>query len=373
MMAQSTAVLPQEAAFLDQRQKFAEKLTATLNSAGLSMMLSIGHRTGLFDVMAKMPLSTSLQIAERAGLKERYVREWLGAMVTGGVVEYDPKDKTFRLPAVHASLLTRSATPENFSVTMQWIAVLGRVEDEIVEAFRQGGGVPYQAFHRFHEVMRDESAQTVVASLLNHILPLVPDLLERLERGIRVLDIGCGAGRALLRMAETFPRSRFLGYDLCPDAIALARNEADMQGIQNARFDVGDVSRLQEVAAYDLITAFDAIHDQADPAAVLRGIHQSLKPDGIFLMQDIDSSSHLHNNLEHPLGTFLYTISCMHCMTVSLAQGGIGLGTCWGVELAQQMLAEAGFTRVDLHRLDHDIFNCYFVIRKPSRDGGKHP
>ncbi len=348
----------------EKHEQFAQKLTTTVNSAGLSLMISIGHRTGLFDCMGEIDWATSNLIADRAELKERYVREWLGAMVTGGVVEYDPKNKTYRLPAEHAAWLTRAATPNNMAVMMQWISVLGRVEDRIVETFREGGGVAYEEFHRFHEVMREESAQTVVATLLEHILPLVPGLTGRLEAGIRVLDIGCGAGRALLRMAETFPASRFTGFDLCEDAVEMARKEACQRGLQNVQFETRDVTRLDQPESYDLITAFDAIHDQADPAAVLRGIYHSLKSDGVFLMQDIDSSSQLHKNLEHPIGTFLYTISCMHCMTVSLARGGAGLGTCWGVELAQKMLTETGFRHVNLHRLEHDIFNCYFAIQK---------
>jgi 2-polyprenyl-3-methyl-5-hydroxy-6-metoxy-1,4-benzoquinol methylase len=363
-MANVDTIPPQQRSEADDREQFAGKLISTLNSAGLAMMISIGHRTGLFDQMAEMSPANSQQIADRAGLKERYVREWLGAMATAGVIEYDPKNNKFTLPPVHASLLTREATPENFAVTMQWIAVLGRVEDQIVEAFRAGGGVPYEAFHRFHEVMRDESAQTVVATLLEHILPLEPRLEDRLREGIRVLDIGCGAGQAVIRMAQAFPESLFAGYDLCQDAIAMARQDAAERKLDNARFEVRDVTELAEADAYDLITAFDAIHDQANPASVLRGIYRSLKPDGTFLMQDIDTSSHLHRNLEHPLGTFLYTISCMHCMTVSLAQGGVGLGTCWGVELAQKMLREAGFGHIDVHRLEHDIMNCFFVIRK---------
>ena len=346
----------------DPRDQFARKLMATLNSAGLAMMTSIGHRARLFDTMAGMEPASSHEIANRAGLKERYVREWLGAMGTGGVVEFDSDNNTYELPALHASLLTRAATPENFAVTMQWIAVLGRVEDEIVEAFRRGGGVPYEAFHRFHEVMREESAQTVVATLLEYILPLEPTLQGRLQEGVEVLDIGCGAGRAVMRLANAFPQSRFAGYDLCADAIAMARHDAAEAGLSNVRFEVRDVSRLEEESRYDLVTAFDAIHDQADPAAVLRAIHRALRPDGTFLMQDIDTSSHLDKNRQHPLGTFLYTISCMHCMTVSLAQGGAGLGTCWGVELAQKMLREAGFNQTDIHRLSHDVFNCFFVV-----------
>lgn len=363
-MATDSKTRSSEQLSAEKREQFAQKMITTVNSAGLSMMISIGHRTELFDRMAEIDWATSPQIADRAGLQERYVREWLGAMVTGGVVEYDPKNKAYRLPPEHASWLTRAATPDNLAVTTQWISILGRVEDRIVETFRNGGGVAYEEFHRFHEVMREESAQTVVATLLEYILPLVPGLNGRLEEGIRVLDVGCGAGRALMRMAETFPASRFTGFDLCEDAIQMARKEALERGLQNVQFERRDVSKLEEPESLDLVTAFDAIHDQADPAAVLRGIHRSLKPDGVFLMQDIDSSSELHKNLQNPIGTFLYTISCMHCMTVSLAQGGAGLGTCWGVELAQKMLADTGFRHIDVQRLEHDIFNCYFVIQK---------
>jgi 2-polyprenyl-3-methyl-5-hydroxy-6-metoxy-1,4-benzoquinol methylase len=363
-MATGSKMTSKEQVSTEKREQFAGKMIATVNSAGLSMMISIGHRTGLFDRMAEMDWATSDQIAAHASLQERYVREWLGAMVTGGVVEYDPKNKTYHLPPEHASWLTRGAAPDNLAVTTQWISVLGRVEDRIVETFREGGGVAYEEFHRFHEVMREESAQTVVATLLEYILPMVPGLNGRLDEGIRVLDVGCGGGRALMRMAETFPVSQFTGFDLCEDAVEMARKEACERGLQNVQFERRDVSKLQEPESLDLITAFDAIHDQADPAGVLRGIHRALKPDGVFLMQDIDSSSQLHKNMENPIGTFLYTISCMHCMTVSLAQGGAGLGTCWGVELAQRMLTEAGFSHVDTQRLEHDIFNCYFVIQK---------
>jgi 2-polyprenyl-3-methyl-5-hydroxy-6-metoxy-1,4-benzoquinol methylase len=165
-------------------------------------------------------------------------------------------------------------------------------------------------------------------------------------------------------LGACFPASRFTGYDLCDDAIAPAREAACHRGLTNVRFESRDVSALGETERYDLIMAFDVVHDQAKPAEVLRQVHRALKPDGVFLMQDIDTSSYLQNNRERPLGTFLYTISCMHCMTVSLAQNGAGLGTCWGEELARRMLADAGFTRVEVTRLTHDIINCYYVARK---------
>ncbi len=351
---------------LDQQRSeaFAERMLGVLNDGALALMTSIGHRTGLFDAMAGLPPSTSEGVASAANLNERYVREWLAAMVVGGVVEYDPEDRTYRLPPEHAAFLTRAATPDNIAVTAQFIPVLASVEDRIVESFEHGGGVPYWAYTRFHEVMAEDSGQTVVAALTDSILPLVPGLTERLEVGIDVLDVGCGSGRALNLMARKFPESRFVGYDFSEEAITRARATAQEHGATNVRFEVKDVATLDEEASYDLITTFDAIHDQAEPARVLKGIADALKDDGVYLMQDIAGSSHLRNNMDHPLGPFMYTVSTMHCMSVSLAQGGAGLGAMWGEEKAERMLREAGFGEVAVERLPHDITNSYFVARK---------
>lgn len=344
-------------------EAFTQRMVGLLNDAGVALMTSIGHRTGLFDVLAQMSPATSQQIAGAAGLNERYVREWLGAMATGGIVECNPLDDTYRLPAEHAARLTRAAAPNNLAATTQWVAVLGSVESRIVECFARGGGVPYADYPRFHDVMAEESAQTTVAALLEHILPLADGLIERLEQGIDVLDIGCGKGRALARLAERFPRSRFTGYDLCPDAIAAGRAEAQARGVTNLRLETRDVAALEDAACFDLVTAFDAIHDQRDPATVLRNIRRALRPEGVFLMQDIAGSSHVHKNIGGTLAPFVYTVSCLHCMSVSLAQGGAGLGAAWGEELAVEMLNEAGFGAVRKSRLEHDILNTYYVAR----------
>jgi 2-polyprenyl-3-methyl-5-hydroxy-6-metoxy-1,4-benzoquinol methylase len=351
---------------LDQNkaEEFAERMLGVLNDGALALMTSIGHRTGLFDAMAGLVPSTSEQIASAANLNERYVREWLAAMVTGGIVEHDPEGGTYRLPPEHAAFLTRAATPDNIAVTAQFIPVLACVEDRIVKSFKNGGGVPYSAYTRFHEVMAEDSGQTVVAALTDYILPLVPGLTGLLEAGIDVLDVGCGSGRALDLMARKFPESRFVGYDFSEEAIARARAAAQEHGTTNVRFEVKDVATLDEEARYNLITTFDAIHDQSKPAKVLERIAAALRDDGVYLMQDIAGSSHLHNNLDHPLGPFMYTVSTMHCMTVSLAQGGAGLGTMWGEEKAKEMLREAGFGEVEVERLPHDIANSYFVARK---------
>lgn len=340
---------------------FAESLVDTANKAALALMLSLGHRSRLFDTMAALPPSTSQEIALAADLEERYVREWLAAMVTGRIVSYDPDQQTYTLPPTQATLLARSSD-HGMAQIFGFIPVLAQVEDRLLECFHRGGGVPYEAYHRFHEVMAEESGKTVVEAIHDHILPLAPDLHERLTAGIKVLDVGCGCGRALNEMARTYPNSQFYGYDLCLETIERARAEAQACGLANVVFERADVGAL-EGRAFDLITAFDAIHDQAHPDRVLANIRRALADGGLFLMQDIRSSSHLENNLEHPLGPFLYTVSCMHCMTVSLAQGGAGLGAAWGEEKALEMLAAAGFEEVKVHQLEHDILNNYYLAR----------
>lgn len=297
-------------------------------------------------------------------MNERYVREWLGSMVTGCFVEYEPTAGVYSLPPEHAAFLTRAASPNNIAVTTQFLPLLGTVEDQVIECFYKGGGVPYSAYKRFHQVMAEDSGQSVVAALEEHILPLIPDLTEALARGIDVLDVGCGSGRALNAMAKQFPNSRFQGYDFSEEAIATAQSEAQNQGLTNIQFQVKDAAKLDEVEQYDLICTFDSIHDQAQPDAVLRGIYQSLRSDGTYLMQDIRASSNVQGNLEHPVAPFLYTISCLHCMTVSLAADGMGLGAVWGEEKALEMLKDAGFSRVTIQQLDHDFLNNFYIVKK---------
>ena len=346
---------------------FAQRFLGALNDGALCLMVSVGHRMGLFDAIRSMPPSTSEEIADGTGLNERYVREWLGAMVTSRVMEADPATGRFRLPPEHAAFLTRQAGADNLAVFAQYIPILGSVEEEIIRSFRQGGGVPYESFARFHEVMAEDSGQSVMSSLESHVLPLIPGLSDRLAEGIRVLDVGCGRGLIMTRLAESFPRSSFRGLDLSEEAIGFARDEASRKKLSNMTFSAVDLSDFDETAepeAYDWITTFDAVHDQARPLRVLRGIHRALKPDGVYLMQDIKGSSDPAKNLAHPIGTFLYTVSCMHCMTVSLAQGGEGLGAMWGEEKTREYLGRAGFGTVEKHELAHDIQNNWYVVRK---------
>jgi ubiquinone/menaquinone biosynthesis C-methylase UbiE len=348
-------------------EAFAGRLLTAVNNGALCLMISVGHRTGLFDAMRGLPAASSVEIAAKSGLDERYVREWLGAMVTGGVVEVDAATDNYWLPQEHAAYLTRAAGADNLSVFAQYIALLAGVEHDIVECFRKGGGVPYEKFPRFHAVMEEDSGQSVLSSLESHILPLVPGLSERLTRGIQVLDVGCGRGRIMNRLAELYPNSRFTGIDISTEAILFAWREAADKRLRNVEFIVADLSDFHEKAerqAFDLITTFDAVHDQAKPRNVLKGIFRALRTDGVYLMQDIKGSSHMPDNIGHPIGTFLYTVSCMHCMTVSLARGGEGLGAMWGEQKTREYVHKAGFRSIEKHELSHDIQNNWYVIRK---------
>jgi SAM-dependent methyltransferase len=348
----------------EKAEAFAGHMIEVLNHASVALMTSIGHQVGLFDTMAELPPATSEAIARASGLNERYVREWLGAMVAGRVVEYQPDGGTYSLPAEHAAWLTRAAGSNNLAGATQFVPLLAQVEERVIDCFRNGGGVPYSAYPRFQRLMAEDSATVHNAALIDTILPLAPGLTERLRDGIDVADIGCGSGHAINLMARAFPNSRFTGYDFSEEGIRAGRREAEGMGLSNARFEVRDVTALDLHDRFDLITAFDAVHDQAHPAQVLAGIAGALRPDGVFLMVDIRASSNLHENLDLPMAPFLYTASTMHCMTVSLALAGSGLGTMWGEQTARQMLADAGFRRVEVRQIDGDIFNNYFVATK---------
>jgi len=193
-------------------EEFAGRLIGVLNGGALALMLSIGHRTGLFDAMATLPPSTSAQIAEFAGLDERYVREWLGAMTTGRIVDHDPDQLTFALPPERAAWLTRAAGPANLALQAQYVGLLALVEDQIVHCFRHGGGVPYSAYPAFQALMAEDSGAVHDAALIDGILPVVPGLLDRLRRGIDVADIGCGSGHSVNLMAQAYPASPLRGH-----------------------------------------------------------------------------------------------------------------------------------------------------------------
>lgn len=344
------------------QEAFAGRMVQVVNDTCLGLMAGLGHQSGLFDTMARLAPAPSEEIARAAGLNERYVREWLGAMVVGGIVEYDPERAVYTLPPEHAASLTRAAGPDNLARIAQDFGMMGEVEQQVLEAFRTGDGLPYAAYPRFQSLQAEESGEVFDLALVNGIVPLVPGLTERLRSGIEVLDIGTGHGHAVNVLAKAFPASRFRGLDMSEEGIAAARAEAAALGLANAAFDIGDCAEL--TGPYDLITAFDVIHDLARPAAALGAVAGALAQDGVFLMGDIAASSRLEENIDHPLGPALYTFSVFYCMSVSLGEGGEGLGTVWGEQTARRMLGEAGFGHIGTQRVEGDILNVYYVARR---------
>ena len=328
-------------------QEFARKVFGHYTSGIITLMIHIGHRTGLFEAAAQGP-TTSEALAKRAGLDERYVREWLGAMATGGIMEYEPASRRFTLPAEHAACLTGTSS-RNLAPGSQTLPMLAKRLPGVVECFASGGGVPYADFRPDFTEAMDASWRLLYDGLLiKSFLPLAKGLPERLRAGIRVVDLGCGTGHAINLMAREYPNSSFVGYDLGADAIDRARAEARAMGLANARFEVMDVTQVPDEPQFDLVTSFDAIHDQRDPAAVLRRAAAVLAPAGIYFMLEPKASSLLEENIGNPVAPYIYGISVLHCMTVSLAEGGAGLGTAWGEQTARRMLAEAGFTSVEM-------------------------
>ena len=327
-------------------------------------MVSIGHRSGLFDTMRDRAPASSDAIAAAAGLDERYVREWLAVMVTARIVTFDPATETYSLPAEHAASLSRGAALGNIAVYAQHVGLMGQVQERILACFETGEGTRYEDYPCFHHMMAEDSAMTVSAGLFDHVLPLVAGLDNRLEAGIDVMDAGCGQGKALIELAGRYPNSRFVGYDLSEEAISHAGKAARRAGLSNVAFQTRDLTGYAERERFDFITSFGAVHDQKDPAGLIGGLRGALRPGGVYLMQDIGGSAKLENNLDFPMASFLYAISCAHCTPVSLGQGGEGLGTMWGWETAETMLQEAGFVGVVRHVLPHDPMNIWFVARR---------
>jgi 2-polyprenyl-3-methyl-5-hydroxy-6-metoxy-1,4-benzoquinol methylase len=343
---------------MERAEEFGGRMVGTVGGAMLTLAISVGHRTGLYDSLAKLEPATSEEIAERTGLQERYVREWLATQLTGGIVEHDAAAGTWRLPPEHALSLTRAAGANNLGVLAGAVARFGEVEDDVVEAFRAGGGVPWSKLVRIQEWQNELSRLTFAE--LGPLLELVPGLVERLRQGIDVVDIGSGRGHASLRLADAYPASSVVGIDQAPKSIAFARAEAGRLGLQNVRYEVRDAAEV-EPGAFDFALALDVIHDLAHPYGTLRAIRTALRPGGALLMAEHALSDKPEENVGHPFAAALYTVSLFHCMAASLSEHGEGLGLAWGEQPIRAALSDAGFASVELHTLAGDPLNAYYV------------
>ncbi len=345
----------------EQIKQFGGQMMSIYTGSIFSNLIEIGHRTDLFEAVAQGP-GTSLEISERARLNERYVREWLGAMSVADVMEYKAETAVYTLPPEHALLLTGQSS-RNLAPVSRFLNSMSRQVTGLVDSFRNGGGIPYEAYQPELACDIDQACRFIFDDLLiSGFIGAVEGLTKRLQEGIRVLDIGCGTGHVSNLLAQAFPKSTFYGYDISKDGIQAAQAEATAMSLTNVHFEVRDVTKLPSAMQFDLITAFDAIHDQKDPDVVLKQINQVLTPDGTYMMVEFKFSSNLEDNIGNPFAPMYYGISVMHCLTVSLAVDGAGLGTIWGEQSARKMLAEAGFTQVEVleaPRPQNAIYVCH--------------
>ena len=320
----------------------------------------ISDRLGIFKIMADGTGFTTGQLAQRTGLNERYLREWSATMAAAGYVDYSPQDETFRMNSEQAAVLTNEDTTYFTAGAFQYAVACYRQIPKLMDSFKNGGGVPFgdfgseivEAIERLFHV----GYETWVG---REWIPAVPDIYQRLLAGGEAAEVGCGAGQCLIPVAAAFPNSRFFGYDVDRTSVERARNKADSAGLTGRiAFERMAAEHVPFDQRFDLVMAFNCIHDMAHPRAALAAIQRMLKPDGAFLWSEADVGERLEDNL-NPVGRTLYGASTMHCMTVSLAQGGEGLGSAISEELAKSLAAEAGFAslvRLPIKNPFHQIF-----------------
>jgi SAM-dependent methyltransferase len=342
---------------------FVGKVFADTTGLMTTTMASIGDRLGLFKDLAARGPATSTELAARTAIDERYAREWLSAMASAGYLTYEPERQQFTLPPEHVPVLAQEAGPTFFGGVQEELVALVGLSDQVMSAFKNGGGIPYQAYP---DTMYEGIERFTAGWFENLLVPVwiaaLPEVQAKLERGIRVADVGCGRGRALIKLAQTFPESRYIGYDLFGPNVDRATASAQSAGVADrVTFRQGDVVEgLPE--RYDLITTFDVVHDAVDPLGLLRAIRQSLQPDGTYLCLEINCTDSLEQNVG-PLGALFYSCSVLLCMTLSLAEGGAGLGTMGLPETRLRALAkEAGFSSVRRLPLENP-FNTLYEIR----------
>ncbi len=343
---------------------YAFRIARTLNSGFIALMISVGHRTGLFDVMATLPPSTSAEIAAAAGLTERYVREWLAAMTSAHIVDHDARTSTYYLHIEYAAVLSRGAGSDNLAPAAQILALVASIEDQVVAGFRSGGGISAEAYERLNEIVSAEKRRLVDESYVETLLEFIPGMKARLTHGAVVLDAGCGDGAVVNVMARMFPRSAFRGLDLSEGAILQAQAMAAEANLTNVDFVRADVATIDETRNYDFVLALESIHELSFPRIALRRIVAALKRDGVFLMQEVAASSHVSRNIDHPFAPMLYALSTMHALPIALGQEGEALGRMWGKERAVQLLGEAGFRNLRFDSMAGDALSYYCIAMK---------
>ena len=348
---------------IDKRDRFLGKVISDLSGTFVTAMAVVGDRLGLFKTLSATGPVTSDEFAELADIDRRYSAEWLAAMAHGGYVEYESRSDRFNLPPEHFPALADESGPFFVGGIHQQIPGLIGKLGPVMDAFRTGGGVLQSTYGDDHwEGLERLTASWFENLLVQEWIPSTPRILEKLQLGVEVADVGCGSGRALIKLAEAFPLSKFVGYDVYAPSIERARLNAAAAGVEGrVTFEVLDVGPGMP-RRFDVITTFDVIHDLVDPVGTIRSIHQGLNPDGSYLMLEINCSDSLEEN-HGPVGAMMMGVSVLYCMTVSLAEQGAGLGA-HGMPPTKvhELGTTAGFSSVT--RLTHDNpFSILYELR----------
>lgn len=342
--------------------QFAETVYRDMAGAMSIGMGYLGQRTGLFDALAKAGPMTSSKLAHQTGLQHRYVEEWLKGMTAAGWLEHDEATETFGLPREHAYLIASEGTDHFMGGLFLAGPALLSQASRVAQAFRDGGGVPFEAFDSdWIEAMDLMSSGPYEHRLASYWMGQLPDVTTRLESGGRALDLGCGVGRVSLALATAYPAAEVVGVDPDAGSIARARNSAAATGTERVSFVEGTISDLPAEDLYDFVALFDCLHDLTDPVGTLSDIRSHLKPDGALMVMEPRAADCLADNV-NSLGTVYYGFSLFHCMTQSLAQGGPGLGTCLGPERTMALLTEGGFSDVTQLPIKSQI-NLFYAAR----------
>jgi 2-polyprenyl-3-methyl-5-hydroxy-6-metoxy-1,4-benzoquinol methylase len=325
----------------EKARAFVDEFMGFTSGATTIGLLAIADRCGLLTSMAGQPPTTAHDVATRAGLDTRYTTEILSGLSAVGVIDYDAAAETFHLSDEHAAVIADDTSPYSMAGWLDMLPSALVHIDAIAEATVHGGGVPFDAFGpTMVRGIHRAGSPSMNVLLTRRWLPQMPDVVERLTHGGSVADIGCGSGAAVVAMATTFPMATIVGLDVSAASIASAREAPKPH---NATFVVGGSEALADRGPFDLVTAFDVVHDLADPLGVLTDIKRSLVEGGSLLVMEPRVDDRLENNM-HPRAAVVYGISTLHCLTQSLAHGGVGLGAAAGPATIEGLCREAGFT-----------------------------
>jgi len=325
-------------------QTFTDQVFLDLTACYGGVMVTLGERLGLYRALADAGPLTSEDVATRAGCAERYVREWLGSQVAAGYIEYDASAETYTLPPEHAAVLADSESPTFMTPAFNVPASMWLDEDKAVAAFRNGAGVPWGDHHeRLHCGVAAFYRNGYRASLVQEWLPALDGVVEKLEAGARVLDVGCGHGHSTVLMAQAFPRSRFVGIDPHDESIAVAVDEAFAAGVSDrVRFATGTATDHSE-SGFDLICFFDCLHDLGDPVGAAKHAHAALADGGTVMLVEPNAADAVEDNVG-PIGRAYYAASTTVCTAHSLSEDvGAALGAQAGETRLAEVFAEAGY------------------------------